>query len=61
MKISRFEVSFTVEVEHNGDAQDAANAVEQVVTQLWDRAPHAHRKGHGIKITDSVNFNVKVE
>lgn len=61
-KTSRFEVSFTVEVEHGGDdAQDATNAVEQVVTELWDHAPQALKSGHGVKITDSVNFCAKVE
>jgi methyl coenzyme M reductase subunit D len=62
--VSRFVVSFTVEVEHDGEAADVCPEVEGAVADMVDFAYDHHGRrfeSHGIKITDTVNFGAQVE
>jgi len=62
--VSRFIVSFVVEVEHEGEATDAVYAVGDAVTDMVDYAYDQHGRkfeSHGVKITDAVEFDAQVE
>ncbi len=65
-KVSRFTVTFTVEVEHKGKANSAINQerVEEAVTDVIDRALFDGKGAisrRGIKITDAHTFRAETE
>lgn len=66
-KTNRFVVSFIVEAEYAGDAIDAGEAIEELVTTLVDDAfrvdakKGSHIRWPGVTVTDAMNFQAEAE
>jgi hypothetical protein len=62
--VSRFVVSFAVEVEYDGEPEDARCDVANAITDMVDLVLNEHGgefHSTGVKITDAVEFGAEIE